>query len=232
MVELWKRYEVRLDFLNRLCGSVPGSSELIAAWLEARKPKVKPPGGKSITEIQEEVFTTIATQEPEVAEKMMLIFQRQADRLVVRSSTFRSHLKDCARIIGSLYVGKIKGERSFASRFVNAVYHDEQEYWTTICDSAGNPVSKPTGTFEKPVHARLRDGSQINCLKNFEFVQNARLTFKLKILTVRTPKARPAIAMEDLEIVLSYGATHGYGGERGDGEGRYLYQIKEIENGG
>ena len=48
------RYKLRMTFLTKLCGGVPNKKELIQPWLEARAPKVRPPGGKSIDEVQEE----------------------------------------------------------------------------------------------------------------------------------------------------------------------------------
>lgn len=45
---LWTQYRVTWLFLTKLCGSVPADPELQKKWIEARQPKAKPPGGRSI----------------------------------------------------------------------------------------------------------------------------------------------------------------------------------------
>ena len=70
---------------------------------------------------------------------------------------------------------------------------------------------------EKAVH--LWNGS--SALKAFEFVHNARLEFTLKVLGGK-------IHLDDYETLFLYGGLHGYAGERGDGEGRYTFEITEL----
>ena len=221
MNTIWKYYKLEMTFLERLCASVPASPDLIAAWLEARKPRAIAPGRKTIAEIQEEVFQTITEDQKEEAN--LLVFQQVDGGLVVRASTIRSHLKECARTISSLYVGKIKGERSFATRFINSVYHDEKAYWIPILKQDGTPFTEPDGKREKPIHVRGPRGEPINALKCFECVDEPKIAVTLKVLG-------RAVSLNDLETVLSYGGVHGYGGERGDGEGRYVFSIKEINH--
>ena len=59
MKSLWTIYSVTFNFLNKLCASVPANPDLTKVWLESRQPRVKPPGGRSITEINEEVVSTL-----------------------------------------------------------------------------------------------------------------------------------------------------------------------------
>jgi len=70
---IWKRINVSWAFVTNLCGSVPSDPNVVQKWIDARKPAAKPPQGKSIEEIQEEVVATLA--EPE-AEFSRLVFQR------------------------------------------------------------------------------------------------------------------------------------------------------------
>jgi len=166
--------------MTSLCASVPAHPDIVKAWLEARKPAVTVPGGRSIAEIQEEVFSTLAEEQRETEEKTqlsLLVFQRIDGHLAVRAATVRAHLKECARIIGREHVGKIKGEAAFSTRFINCVYHDEAVYWLPILDGEGSPVGEPTGRRPKAVHTFY--GS---ALKTFEYVNDARLDFTLKVL--------------------------------------------------
>lgn len=224
----WTIFNVRFNFLGKLCASVPADPKIRDAWLAARQPKSKPPDSRSIQEIQEELAATIIEEEgAEEEQRGLLVFQRVNGNLVLRASTFRSHIKDCARILSSLYVGKITGQRSFSSRILNCVYHDENSYWIPILKN-GVPITDADGTYDKAVHARMRDGSMVNSIKTFEYVIQPEVSLDLKILG-------KSVSMQDLEHVFMYGAVHGYGGERGDGEGRYRFQItkkEETENGG
>ena len=222
MEDIWTYYKIRLDFVTKLCASVPADPELIKKWLETRKPKIKPAGGRSIDEINEEILTTLPEEDEPVNG---LVFQRNNQNgrgLMVRAATFRAHLKDCAATISSFYVGKIQGERSFSVKVKQCLYHDETEYWVPIWRPDGTPITEADGTKEKPIHATDPRGRPINALKLFEFVEPARIDFTIKILG-------GVIKVKDFETLLMYGGTHGYGGERSDGEGRYQFKIDQIE---
>lgn len=213
---LWRKYSVRLDFLTSLCASIPANPDLVKVWLEARKPTVRPPQGRSIDEIQEEVLNTIVAEEEEPP-RSLLVFQRVNQCLCVRAGTLRAHIKDCARQISIYYVGKIAKEKSFSSRVINTVYPDETQYWIPILDASEKPFTQPTGQRDKPVHTW-----QGNALKTIEFIEGAHLVFTLKVLGGQ-------VSEKDLNTVLEYGGVHGYAGERGDGEGRYHHTLTLIE---
>src|SRR5437867_2544110 len=127
---LWTYYRVKFNFITKLCGSTPSNKEIVKIWLEARQPKVMPPSSRSIDEIQAEVVATLA--EPAVEEEFsQLVFQRVDGYLALRTATIRAHMKDCSRIL-SPRIGRIEGEKSLAVKIKDAVYHDEQTYWTPI----------------------------------------------------------------------------------------------------
>src|SRR5262245_13053104 len=107
---IWRRWKVRLTFISTIYGSVPADPELVAAWLNARKPRVKPAGGPSIEEINEQVLATLATEQEDEGEKSLLVFQRVDGKIVLRPDTFRAHLKDCAGVISAQYMGRVQGE--------------------------------------------------------------------------------------------------------------------------
>jgi hypothetical protein len=223
MEELFTKYSVRWDFTTKLCASIPADPNLVAAWQKARQPKVRPPGGRSIDEINEEVLASL----PESDEVPVngLVFQREGvngDRhLCVRAATVRAHMKDCARVISSHYVGKIEGERSFAVKVKNCVYHDETQYWLPILRPDGSRISEADGTHEKAIHVTDARGRPMNAIKLFEFVYPVRLDFTIKVLA-------GAVKPKDLDILFTYGGVHGYAGERSDGEGRYTFTLREL----
>ena len=216
---MWTRYRVRWDFLTQLCGSVPADPEIVKAWLDARKPRVRPPGGKSIDDINEEVLATLAAgDELSDADSNILTFQRHEGGCVQRAATVKAHLKDCARVLSNQYIGRIEKERAFSTRVINGVYHDPAVYWIPILRPDGTPVEKHDGERDKAIHVR-----GMAALKRFEWIQPARMDFTLLVLTAIGNK--PSVSEEDLGTLMEYGGVHGYGGERSDGEGRYTFTI-------
>lgn len=239
---LWAIYDVQMDFTVELCASVPGNPNIIDAWLKARMPKTKPPMGKTITEIQEEVFETLAnpTEEPPIS---LLVFQRikaGAEKkpedigLVMRGGTIKAHLKDGSRIIAQNYMGRLEKEKSFSTKVINGLYLVEEELilrslddtiaqaYIPIYKQDGTRVLKADGNRDKAIHVRGPRGEQINALKNFEYILDARINFAIRVLG-------ESIQEEDLRILFEYGSVHGYAGERGDGAGRYIFTITKRE---
>ncbi|SRR6266545_804199 len=232
---LWTLYRVRFDFVTKLCASVPADQNLIANWLEARKPKVRAPGARSIDEINEEVLASLPEEEPVVNGLVFQRDNRNGGGLVVRAATVRAHMKDCSRVISS-FQGKVEGDKSFATKVKNCVYHDESEYWIPILRPNGAKILAADGTKEKAIHVLDMRGRPMNALKLFEYVEPARIDFTIKILNApkRNPSGdtyAPIVPLKDLETLFLYGGTHGYAGERSDGEGRYTFTIEEINQG-
>jgi len=219
---LWTFYRVRWDFLTKICASTPADPEVIRKWLESRTPRVKPAGALSIEEINEEVIASLERGEGEADQDFsMLVFQRHEGMLVCRAATTRAHIKDAARVLSAQFIGRIQGERSFSTRVINAVYHDEREYWLPLRRPDGTPITTPDGAFDKAIHVQTRQG-RLSALKRFEYVAPpVRLEFTIKVLG-------RSVSEVDLHHIFTYGGTHGYAGERGDGEGRYSYTLDRL----
>lgn len=198
MNALWQRYEVTMDFVTKLCASVPGDSEMIAKWLESRAPKVRPAQSRGLDEIQAEVLETIAAGRSEgeggdgEPDFVPLVFQRVNGVLMVRLATIvRGHLKDCAYQVQTYLAGAVEGEKSFSVRFKNAVYFPAQPDplvtvlkgtpYVAIQRADGDVVKEPDGVHEKPVHFITRQGPR-SALKGFEYVLDARIVYPLYIL--------------------------------------------------
>ena len=218
---LWACYRVRLFFTTQLCGQTPADPEIMKPWLESRQPRVKPVGGKSIDEIQEEVFASLADQQGEEEQLQMLVFQRHGGVCVMRAATIKAHLKDCARVLSAQYIGKIQGERAFSTRMANGVYPDPAVYWLPILRPDGTPVMTHDGERDKPIHVRGPNGQPQSALKRLQFIEPARIDLTLLVLG-------KSVSETDLEHVLRYGGVHGYAGERGDGEGKYYAEIEKL----
>ena len=94
-------------------------------------------------------------------------------------------------------------------------------YWIPITREDGSLISEADGERTVPIHAVGPRGMPINAIKVFEYANNARMDFVLKILG-------GSIRAKELETIFLYGGTHGYAGERSAGEGRYSFQIEQI----
>lgn len=219
---LWKKFRVCWDFVTKLCASVPADPAIRAAWLEARQPKVKPPNSRSLTEINEEVLATLVQESSAEELGGLLVFQRINGVCVMRAGTIKAHLKECARHLSNQYVGRIQGERAFSTRVINGVYLDPLMYWIPLLRCDGTPIGEADGRYDKAVHVQGR-----SAIKTIEYIDQARMEFTLWVLTAKGNK--PSVGLDDLHILMQYGGVHGYAGERGDGEGRYLFTIEPLE---
>jgi len=223
---MWILGEVTMNFTGRLCGSVPLKKEIVESWLTARMPKEKPEDGKSLEEIKKEVLESTE----DIEEKVTLGFQKNEKGLFVRGGTLKAHLKDCANqikdIVNLTKAKKKEGESpnvsisNFRGKVANKFYIDE--YYVHLT-KGGNPAEIEDGQFDQPVHVITRQGPR-NALKIIRFLNQPSLSFHFRLLKDKE------ITPEKIEKIFEYGTIHGYGGERGMGEGRYQFQIKWIEN--
>jgi len=206
---MWQKAEVLMNFVGRLCGSVPLKKELVIPWLEARMPKEKPEEGKSIEEIKKEVLESIE----DIEEKVTLGFQKNGQGLFIRGGTVKAHLKDCANQIKDAIKPQIK---NFRGKVANKVY--TEEYFIYLLKN-GESLQKEDGEFDQPVHVITMQGPR-NALKTIRFLDMPSLKFRLMLMEDKE------ITPERIKEIFEYGSIHGYGGERGMGEGRYSFQIK------
>jgi hypothetical protein len=217
----WTRLSVTWTGMTKLCGSVPSDPELVKLWIDSRKPRVRPPGGRSLDEINEEVLASLAEPD-EDPEASILTFQRHPEGCMMRAATIKAHLKDCARRI-SARIGRLEGESAFSTKVINYVYPDPRVYWVPIRRPDGAAVLKADGEMDRSVTTRYG-----TALKRFEWVEPWSLTFGLWVFTT---SGILAVGREDLEKLMLYGGVHGYAGERGNGEGKYIATVTEVTHG-
>lgn len=223
MPSLFTRYRARWEFLTSVCASVPADPALIEAWIAARQPRVRPAGSLSIEEINDEVLASIERGEGEADQSYsMLVFQRHHGTLVQRYGTVKAHIKDCARVLSAQSIGRIQGERAFSTRVINGVNLDPQDYWLPWLRPDGTRVTASDRVHDKAIHVKGPRGT-FNALKRFEVIDPpVCLEFTLCVLG-------RSVSASDLHHVFEYGGVHGYGGERGDGEGRYVFSLDQVE---
>lgn len=210
---MWRKFTVTMQFHGKLCGSVPQSKELVRPWLEARMPKNKPADAeKGIEEIEAEVLESIEQLE----EKTTLGFQKDDNGLFVRGATVKAHLKDCANQIKDHPEIKIK---AFRSKVANKVYVDDYKIYLR---NGKEIYQEPVDQFEQPVHVMTAQGPR-NALKIINYVERPAMRFTLLLLPDKE------VTLDKVKKIFEYGSVHGYGGERGMGEGRYSFEIMAPE---
>jgi len=198
---MWETIKCKMVFQEKLCGSVPLNKEIVKAWLQARE---------APEDAEAEVMSTIE----DIEEKMTLGFQKDEKGLFVRGGSFKAHIKDCANQIKDII--KVKNLRS---KVANKVFVDESRVYLR---KNGSNIFEVDGSFDQPVHVITNLGPR-NALKTIQYVLQPTVEFHLKVL-----RGDKEINMEVLEAIFEYGSVHGFGGERGMGEGRYKYELERV----
>lgn len=238
-VGIWKDHIIRWDFITTVYGGFPAAESVLRPFIQKRidDGKIKgvnstiqltPEGrielrkeGLSMEELHEAKLAEAMETLPEVEElieERSLVFQRLAGRLVFWGGNFRSHLKECARTLSSLVLPKkVEGAKSLAVRATNGLY--VADAWVHLSRD-GETMRKADGIQEFMVHVNHpRTGAPMSSIKHCEYVApSCSLMFTLKVLG-------GIVTDQELEMILEYGAVHGFGQERSRGMGRYLFTI-------
>ena len=191
---MWKNIEVKMVFLEKLCGSVPQNKEIVKHWLSVRK---APEGA------EEEVLETVEDSQ----EKVTLSFQKDEKGIFLRGGTVKAHLKDCSNQIKD-----VLGVKNLRSKIANKVFVQESRIYLKRNDS--EYVFEVDGEFDQPIHVITGLGPR-SALKTIRFLTKPNIEFTLKILEDKE------VDIKIIEKIFEYGSIHGFGGERGMGEGRY-----------
>ena len=191
---MWKNIEVKMVFLEKLCGSVPQNKEIVKRWLSVRK---APEGA------EEEVLETVEDSQ----EKVTLSFQKDEKGIFLRGGTVKAHLKDCSNQIKD-----VLGIKNLRSKIANKVFVQESRIYLKRNDS--EYIFEVDGEFDQPIHVITGLGPR-SALKTIRFLTKPNIEFTLKILEDKE------VDIKIIEKIFEYGSIHGFGGERGMGEGRY-----------
>lgn len=211
---MWKRYEVELNFTTPFAGSVPKHPKDIEAMLLAREPsdaavKRRMEEGEEITsipELAEKVEKEVGATEE--VERGYATFKKDDKGLYFEARCVRSHIKDCANILGQ---GTLE-IKALKAKVANRVYVEPERIYLGR--------KEPDGSENRVVHAMTRKGPR-SSLKTIDFVDNAKIKFTLKVLE------DGVIDRDILEAIFDYGGTHGMGQERSQGWGQYTYKLRE-----
>ena len=207
-MNLWKSYEVELQFTTPFASSTPKNPKDIMAMLEARMPAKAPPDPVSIPELASQIAEEVeATEE---VERGYATFKRDGKGLYYEARCVRAHIKDCANALqGLLEI------RALKSKVANRVYVEPEKIYLD--------KQEPDGNETRIVHAMTMKGPR-SSLKTIDYVNDARLAFRLKVLD------DGVITKDILEAIFEYGSVHGVGQERSQDWGRYeVVKLEEVK---
>lgn len=227
---IWIPCQVKLSFIGRVCASVPADKDLIQTWLDSRKPSVMPAGAKNIQSTVEEVINRLPNMDEEnaqIEQRSTLIFEQVGGHLCVRASSVRAHLKDCANQVFNQFIGRVQGQRNLTTIIKNGLYvkgDGRDDYGTEMVyfrKEGGELIKKEDGFQDRMVRAKTPRG-EISALKRFAYILQPVLEFSVVLLGT-------SVKPDNLELMLKYGAVHGFGGERSMQEGQYTFEMEYDE---
>lgn len=212
---MWSKYQVTMEFTNKLMGGIPKNEEVIKAWINARKPS-EAQFAKRLA--AGEVMTPVAVLAEEVAEEVGATsdeeqrawcgFKSDEKGLYLDGYPAKAHLKDCANVLQ-----KLLGVKALKSKVADRVYVEEDKLYLG--------KAEPDGYIEHPVHIMTMQGPR-SALKRNDYVEKPILRFTLRVLEDNV------ITQELLESLFEYGSLHGFGAERGMGYGRYNWNLTKL----
>lgn len=219
---MWKMFSLEMRFRDRLMGGIPKNPDLIKDWLEARKPSepafaARQAAGEPMTpvaELAKEVEETVEA----VEERAWTGFQSDDNGLFVRSDHVKAHLKDCANVLR-----KFEDVTAFRAKLADRVFPEPPRIYLmrTVEEAEKAFIVDPDGYWEHPVHVMTPKGKR-SALKRTDYVTEARIQLNLRVLD------DGGITEKHLRDILEYGAIHGFGAERGLGNGQYDFTLSPL----
>lgn len=243
-VGVWQDKRIWWDFTTNVYGGFPASASVLRPFIDKKiaDGKIRAPrtsielGADGRVEMRSETPSIEALHEmrlqealetvpeaEELIEERTLVFRRLEGALAFWGGSLRSHIKECARTLSSLLLPKKEkgsgGPSSLAVRATNGLYVAED--WIALL-RGDQRMAAPEGIEEFMVHVRdPRTGAPMSSIKHCEFVSSpCSFVFTLKVLG-------GIVTDQELDMIFSYGAVHGFGQERSRGMGRYLFTIEQ-----
>lgn len=206
---MWDYYEVEIE-VKRLVAGLPGNPKALGAWLEKnRAPQEAEP---EMTAMQERL-------EPE--ETQMMVFYRDPNGVpCFEARNLKSALKEAANILGSSQkrtgILKTLNLRSkLAERVFVACHYDGNREYDLM------PIDNSIHSASRPISVITPQGPRTS-IKHFEYAENVRLSFEIKILQDHL------VSESDVRACLEYLQDGGIGADRAQGAGQFkLFRFEK-----
>lgn len=226
----FQRRCITLKTKGRIIGGIPTDPRLIEGWLKANMPEAVEAERAALA------ATTLAEVHNKVEEESKAswtTFKRnEAGNLVFESRQLKAAFKETANILREvLQKQEKKADRKEGasgkdkSRFTGLraklaerlfVEGDKLEL---LDATTQKPLSKPTGTEERPIHVMTAQGER-TALKKYDFVSNVLVQFSVRWLDDGV--------MDDelLGALLEFMSWNGIGADRSQGEG--MFEVQSV----
>lgn len=235
---MWARYNIELEFRNRVIGGIPNDPELIKGWIQANMPAKTEEERKKI---EAATMSELPKLTEEKAEGMWTTFKGDDKGLYLEGRCAKAMFKESANILRDFLIkdeaedrkskkkdaeknGK-EAEKEGKSRFTalkaklaERLYVEEDKLYLM---RNGDFIKKPHGNEEKPIHIMTAQGPR-TALKRFDYIEApAQVKFTVRLL-------RDDIVDEDLvRVLLEHSAWNGLGADRSQGNG--LFSVLKVE---
>lgn len=185
-------FEVTIELLTEMLGTVPKDKEVYKTYVEGKRPAAQ--AGDAVDSEADTV--------EEIEEKGWTGFHRNAKGLFVYDYFIKGFLKNAANVLKDDL--KIT---AFRAKVGDYLFVEPREI------SLG--VTEPAGVLERPLRAQTQQGPRV-CLARSDYVAaGTQIKFWLRYLD--NPKFKPT----HIEAILEYGALQGLGQFRNGGYGRF-----------
>jgi len=221
MSDLWKYFDVELEFRNRIVGGVPKSPDTMKSWLKTRTGLEGDNLAAIVTRTATEMGRDTLTddEETQLLEAAWQGFKQTPEGPYVESRQVKAMLKEAANV-----VKKILNVANMKARVAERVF--------VYPDIIQMGVAEVSGTDERPIHVMTARGPRTS-LKRFDYVDRPRLLFSLKVLdevlvTLDKKRLTPATY---LPVLLEYGGENGMGADRSQGNGQFdvtRFEVKTV----
>lgn len=207
--EMFAGYAVKWHFTGRLMAGLPQDEKSLVGKLEAAgRPDLVP-------EVQQEVGGPPA--EPE--EVVRLVFKRDG-YLYQGGYTVKAHIKNCAHALAKAMKDGENSLAGYRAKVADRVYVIEDRI-PLMRIGGERQIAEPDGEWVHPISVQTRQGPR-TAIKINEYVEGAEMQFTLAVLN-------DGVVTEDMICdLMTYGAIHGYGAERGLQHGRYRFSLARM----
>jgi len=200
MKGMWRVFEVKLKFRDRLVGGVPQEAESLKKWLASRNQ------GSRYLEL-----LGYLDNERETEEIPHIGFLKDPEKgLFIEARQVKAGLKKAANVCRN-----VLGFKGFMKARLNERVFVEPQHIFLNKD-------EPDGTLERFVHVVTPLG-QRSAVKLCDYVKEAEITFRLRVLD------DGVITEDHLKALFEWLQEAGLGAERGQSEGKFdVIYIEEL----
>jgi len=218
------RRRIVLHVKNRIVGGTPTNPKLIEGWLKANMPEVTEDERAKLAATTLEQVKDVVEEE---SKAMWTTFKKDVTGvLFIEGRQVKAAFKEAANILREALIKQDKKGKpdekknrftGFKSKLAERLFVEEERIF--LIRPGIGPVTKPSGTEERPIHVMTAMGER-TALKRYDYVSDVDLTFTVRWLDDGL--------MDDelLTVLLDYMGWNGLGADRSQGEG--LFEVKEV----